>query len=45
MKAVMYPFRRDDAIIRLAEDFPDLQWAVVSSTEELAREIGDAAIW
>src|SRR5712672_3283835 len=44
MKAVMYPFRRDDAIIRLAEDFPDLQWAVVSSTEELAREIGDAAI-
>jgi phosphoglycerate dehydrogenase-like enzyme len=44
MKAVMYPFRRNDAIIRLAEDFPELQWAVVTSTEELAREIADAAI-
>src|SRR5258707_537633 len=44
MKAVMYPFRRDDAIVGLAKDFPALQWAVVSSTEELAREIGDAAI-
>jgi phosphoglycerate dehydrogenase-like enzyme len=44
MKAVVYPFRRDDAIVRLAEDFPELQWAVVSSTEELAREISDAEI-
>jgi phosphoglycerate dehydrogenase-like enzyme len=44
MKAVVYPFRRDDAIVKLAEDFPELQWAVVSSTEELAREIGDAEI-
>ena len=44
MKAVMYPFRRDDATIQLTRDFPDLDWAVVSSTEELAREIGDAAI-
>jgi phosphoglycerate dehydrogenase-like enzyme len=40
----MYPFRRDDATIQLTRDFPDLDWAVVSSTEELAREIGDAAI-
>jgi phosphoglycerate dehydrogenase-like enzyme len=44
MKAVVYPFRRDDAIVGLARDFPELQWAVVSSTEELAREIGDAEI-
>jgi phosphoglycerate dehydrogenase-like enzyme len=44
MKAVVYPFRRDDAITGLAKDFPDLQWAVVSSTEELAREIGGAEI-
>jgi len=44
MKVVMYPFRKDDAIIQLAEDFPDLQWAVVSSNEELAREIGDAEV-
>src|SRR5262245_22773145 len=44
MKAVMFPFRRDDAIVQLAQDFPDLQWAMVSSTEELGREIGDAEI-
>lgn len=44
MKAVMYPFRRDDAIVQLAQDIRDLQWAVVSSVEELAREIGDATI-
>jgi phosphoglycerate dehydrogenase-like enzyme len=44
MKAVMFPFRRDDAIVKLAQDFPDLQWAVVSTTEELGREIGDAEI-
>ena len=44
MKAIVYPFRGDDAITGLAKDFPDLQWAVVSSTEELAREIGGAEI-
>jgi len=44
MKAVMYPFRRDDAIIGLAKDFPDLDWAIVASTEELEREIADAEI-
>ncbi len=44
MKAVIYPFRKADAIVRLIEDFPQLQWAVVSSAEELAREIGEAAI-
>src|SRR6267142_4522856 len=44
MKVVLYPFRRDDAIIQLTSDFPDLDWAVVSSAEELAREICDAAI-
>ena len=26
MKAVVYPFRRDDAIVGLVQDFPDLQW-------------------
>src|SRR5262249_50754931 len=44
MKAVLFPFRTDDAIVKLADDFPQLQWAVVSSTEELAREIGGAEI-
>src|SRR6267154_4818119 len=44
MKVVMYPYRRDDAIIGLTRDFPELDWAVVSSTEELAREIPNAII-
>src|SRR5258708_1509679 len=44
MKVVMYPYRRDDAIIGLTSDFPELDWAVVSSTEELAREIRNATI-
>jgi phosphoglycerate dehydrogenase-like enzyme len=44
MKAVIYPFRENDSIVRLAQDFPALHWAVVSSAEELAREIADAEI-
>ena len=44
MKAVIYPFRTEDAIQQLTRDFPDLQWAVVSSDEELGREIADAEI-
>src|SRR5262245_44545188 len=44
MKAVMYPFRKDDAIMGLARDFPELSWAVVTSDEELARAIADAEI-
>src|SRR5205085_1812044 len=44
MKAVIYPFRKDDAIVQLARDFPKLDWAIVSSTDELAREIGEASI-
>jgi phosphoglycerate dehydrogenase-like enzyme len=44
MKAVIYPFSRGDAIVRLAKDFPQLEWAVVSSPDELAREIAGADI-
>jgi phosphoglycerate dehydrogenase-like enzyme len=44
MKAVMYPFRSDDAIMGLTKDFPELDWAVVASPEELAREVPDAEI-
>src|SRR5262245_18386045 len=44
MKAVIYPFGRSDAIIGLAKDFPEVDWAVVASPEELAREIADAEI-
>jgi D-2-hydroxyacid dehydrogenase (NADP+) len=44
MKAVMYPYRSDDAIMGLTKDFPELAWAVVASPEELADEIADAEI-
>src|SRR5262249_6479771 len=45
MKAVLYPFAPKEPSSRLAEDFPQLHWAIVSSSEELAREIGEAAIY
>jgi len=44
MKAVIYPFGRSDAVIGRAKDCPELHWAVVTSPEELAREIADAEI-
>jgi phosphoglycerate dehydrogenase-like enzyme len=44
MKAVLYPFGPDEPIVQLVRDFPRLQWAVVASPEDIAREIGDAAI-
>jgi phosphoglycerate dehydrogenase-like enzyme len=44
MKAVLYPFSRDEPIVRLAQDFAQLRWAIVGSPDEVAREIGDAAI-
>ena len=44
MKAVIYPFGANEPIVQLTQDFPQLQWAIVSSLEEVEREIGDAAI-
>jgi phosphoglycerate dehydrogenase-like enzyme len=44
MKAVIYPFGPKEPIIQLARDFPELEWAVVSSIDELARAISDASI-
>jgi phosphoglycerate dehydrogenase-like enzyme len=44
MKAVLYPFGPDEPIVRLAHDFPQLRWAIVGSPQEIAREIGDAAV-
>jgi phosphoglycerate dehydrogenase-like enzyme len=44
MKAVLYPFGPDEPIVRLVPDFPQLQWAIVASPGDVAREIGDAAI-
>jgi phosphoglycerate dehydrogenase-like enzyme len=44
MRAVLYPFGPDEPIAQLVADFPQLQWAVAASADEVAREIGDAAI-
>jgi phosphoglycerate dehydrogenase-like enzyme len=44
MKAVLYPFGPDEPIVQLERDYPQLQWAIVASPQEIAREIGDAAI-
>src|SRR5215471_302182 len=44
MKAVIYPFRSEDAIMGLARDFPELAWAVVTSPEELGREVAEAEV-
>jgi phosphoglycerate dehydrogenase-like enzyme len=44
MKAVIYPFGANEPIVRFTQDFPQLQWAIVSSVAAVEREIGDAAI-
>jgi phosphoglycerate dehydrogenase-like enzyme len=45
MKALIYPFGPKEPSTGLVQDFPQLQWAIVSSAEDVAREIGDAAIY
>jgi D-2-hydroxyacid dehydrogenase (NADP+) len=44
MKAVIYPFGANEPIVQLTQDFPQLQWAIVTSVADAEREIGDAAI-
>src|SRR5690242_11442756 len=46
MKAVLYPFGSgtDEPTLQLTQDFPQLAWAVARSPDEMAREIGGAAI-
>jgi phosphoglycerate dehydrogenase-like enzyme len=44
MKAVLYPFSEDEPIVALTRDFPQLRWAIVASPDDVAREIGDAAV-
>jgi phosphoglycerate dehydrogenase-like enzyme len=44
MKAVLYPFGPGEPIVALVRDFPQLQWVLAASAEDIAREIGDAAI-
>lgn len=43
MKAVIYTNRREDDILKLEENFPDIDWAIVWSPEAFESEIGDAS--
>jgi phosphoglycerate dehydrogenase-like enzyme len=44
MKGVLYPFGPDEPVLQRVEDFPQLQWAVAASADDIAREIGTAAV-
>jgi phosphoglycerate dehydrogenase-like enzyme len=46
MKAVLYPFGSgaDEPTLQLTQDFPELTWVIAGSPNEIAREIGAAAI-
>jgi phosphoglycerate dehydrogenase-like enzyme len=44
MKALLYPFRPGEPTVQLTKDFRELDWVVLASPEELAREVADAAI-
>jgi phosphoglycerate dehydrogenase-like enzyme len=44
MKAVLHTFQKDDPVHRFRDDFPQLQWALAASAQDVAREIGDAEI-
>jgi len=42
MKAIIYTNRREDRILEFKDDFPDIDWAIVWSAEELEAVLGDA---
>jgi phosphoglycerate dehydrogenase-like enzyme len=44
VKAVFMPNRRDDGLIRIAEEHPELDWTVACTPEERAAAIVDAEI-
>src|SRR3979409_2439976 len=44
MRAVLYPFGPDEPIAQLVADFPQLQWAVAASADEVARGTAAPAI-
>lgn len=44
MKAVIYTNRREDRILEFQHDFPDIEWTVVWSPEDLEAAVGDATL-
>ncbi|MDH3239969.1 MAG: D-2-hydroxyacid dehydrogenase [Alphaproteobacteria bacterium] len=44
MKAVIYTNRREDRILEFANDFPDFEWTIVWSPEDLEAAVPDATL-
>jgi phosphoglycerate dehydrogenase-like enzyme len=45
MKALLYPFGPTEPSVQLTKDFPELDWTVVGSPEDVARAVSGAAIY
>jgi hypothetical protein len=45
MKAILFPFGPTDSSTRLPHDFPELEWIVAASPEDVARAVPDTAIY
>jgi phosphoglycerate dehydrogenase-like enzyme len=45
MKALLFPFGPAEPSVQLAKDFPELEWTVVASAEDVARAVPGAAIY
>jgi phosphoglycerate dehydrogenase-like enzyme len=45
MKALLYPFSPTEPSVQLIKDFPELDWALVQSSEDVARAAPGAAIY
>ena len=45
MKAILYPFGPTDSSVQLAQDFPDLDWTIVASPEDVARAVPGTSVY
>jgi len=45
MKAILFPFGPSDSSTRLPHDFPELDWTVAASLEDVARAVPGTAIY
>ena len=45
MKALLFPFGPTEPSVQLTRDFPELDWTVVQSPEDVARAVSGAAIY
>src|SRR5258707_919466 len=45
MKAILFPFGPNESSAQLSRDFPELEWTVVASPEEVARAVPGATIY